>query len=550
MDLIKVKVDGKNKDVEMLSLYKSFVGYEKKKYEENPTVGVLVNGKLEPLSERVDGKEDIESVPLFSPLGKRIYRKTLTTLLSYASSLIYPGRALTIGHSLGDGYYFYYPDNLLFSVSDLTDKMKDIAKRKVEIEKVSLSHDAAMKYAERTKQEETAVLLNSLNLNSYEFLKCGSYYQLYTEPVLPDFSIVTLWELREYGNGLLLRYPQTRNIMQIMPFAENRLLFSVFKESMRNEEAVSIRSLGELNMSIANGSIAHDILLMEAQQRRKIIKISDMILNKKSARLIFIAGPSSSGKTTFSLKLSDELRILGKKAIKISLDDYYKPRSEVPRDETGDYDYEVLEALRTDLFQQQMKDLLSGKGVHLPSFSFIKQETMFSEREYRMDEDTYLVIEGIHGLNPDLLPDLDPELSFRIYISALTVLNLDSSTRISTTDNRILRRIVRDNRTRGADAVETLNRWPSVERGEKYHIFPYQNNADVMINSALDYEMAVLAPKAIPLLRMVRKEDGIAYPSAKRLLSFLSFISPVDSSLVPGDSIVREFIGSSVYWTT
>ena len=550
MEKINVNVDGIERNVEFLSEYRNIVEYDGKSYSDNPTVGVLVNGKLQSLSERVEGASEIESIPLFSPLGKRIYRKSLTLLLSYASSLIYHKRPLVIGHSLGDGYFFRYEDQKDFSLDALKKKMMEIVEKGTRIERIRLSHDKAMSYAKEKEEKETEILLESMNDSDYDFVRCDDFYALYTEPVLPDFSIVTLWELRRYSDGLLLRYPQSRSIERIMPFSDNPLLFSVFEESRMNEERISIRSIGELNDSIAKNRIAHDILLMEAQQRRKIIKIADMILAKKSARIIFIAGPSSSGKTTFSLKLADELRIMGKKAIKISLDDYYKPRSEVPRDESGDYDYEALEALRLDFFRWQINDFLEGRDVHLPSFSFIKQETELSMEGYRMDDDTYLLIEGIHGLNPALLPNLDSSLSFKVYISALTLLNLDSNTRISTTDNRIIRRMVRDNRTRGFDAVETISRWPSVERGEKNHIFPYQNNADVMINSALDYELAVLSSKAIPLLRMVRKEDRDAYPVARRLLSFLQYISPIDTTLVPKDSILREFIGSSVYGAT
>ncbi len=547
MDEINVKVDGVMKSVIFLSEYKSIVDYGDKKYEDNPTVGVLVNGKLTSLSQRIVGSADVESVHLFSSLGKRIYRRTLTLLLSYASRMAYPERSLVIGHSLGDGYFFRYEDSDPFDIALLREKMTEAVSRKERIEKVSLSHEEALEYAEKTKESATALLLESMNSIGYDFNKCGSYCQLHTEPVLPDFSLLTVWELRAYEDGLLLRYPQSRSIGKITPFADNPLLFSIFEESRKNEETLAIRSIGELNNSIATGQIGHDILLMEAQQRRKIIKIADMILNKKNAKIIFIAGPSSSGKTTFSLKLSDELRIMGKKAIKISLDDYYKPRAEVPRDESGDYDYEVLEALRLDLFREQADAFIKGEEVHIPSFSFKEQKTTFSKEGYRMDDDAYLVIEGIHGLNPHLLPELDDALSFKIYISALSLLNIDSNTRISTTDNRIIRRMVRDNRTRGFDALDTLSRWQSVERGEKNHIFPYQNNADVMINSALDYELAVLAPKAVPLLRMVKKDGKDAYSLAQRLLSFLAFISPIDSTLVPSDSILREFIGSSVY---
>ncbi len=517
------------------------------RYEDNPVVGVLLNGVLSPLGTRIEGDSEIEEVHLFSTLGKRIYRKTLTLVLMYTSFLVYPERTLVIGHSLGDGYYFHYKDDLDTDIELMKKKMKAIISSGAPIEEVVLRHEDAISWARQQKLYETERLLSSENESGYKFLCIGPYYQLYTEPVLPDVHLLSLWELRKYKGGLLLRYPQTRSIDRIREFVDNPLLFSVFEESRKNARTIGLKNLGELNHRQSSNRMEETILLLEAQQRRKIISISEDIASKKDVKVVFIAGPSSSGKTTFSLKLSDELKVMGKKPIKISLDDYYKPRSEAPRDENGDFDFEILEALNLELFRSQLKDLLEGKGVFLPTFSFKEQKRTFSKDSYVMEKDSILIIEGIHGLNPDLVPEIDKKTIYRIYISALTQLNLDTCSRISTTDNRMLRRLVRDYRTRGLDAVETFNRWPSVERGEKNHIFPYQNNADVMVNSALDYELGVLAPKAIPLLKSVDKNEKEAYAIARRLLFFLSFVYPIDSSLVPSDSLLREFIGGSIY---
>ena len=334
----------------------------------------------------------------------------------------------------------------------------------------------------------------------------------------------------------------------IMPFTDNPLLFSVFRENKEYASILGIESIGDLNRKVQQGKAKETILLSEALQRRRISDISRSIHSRGGIKAVFIAGPSSSGKTTFSLKLSDELRVDGYRPVKISLDDYYLPTEKVPVDENGEKDYEVLEALDLGLFRKQLDALIGGEEVHLASFSFKDRKTTFRKESVRMEENTILIIEGIHGLNPALIPELPHDLCYRIYISALTQVNLDSRSRISTTDNRILRRMIRDNRTRGFDAVETLSRWPSVERGEKNHIFPYQNNADAMINSALEYEMGVLKPYALPLLCSVPKEEGDAYTLARRLLGFLDYITPIPSDHVPDDSILREFIGGSAYW--
>ena len=319
---------------------------------------------------------------------------------------------------------------------------------------------------------------------------------------------------------------------------------------IENAEAVIVAChsvFRDLNRQISEGTITETIRLTEALQRKRIAAIASAVAEKKTIKAVFIAGPSSSGKTTFSMKLTDELILHGYSPIRLSLDDYYLPGDLVPVDENGEKDFDVLESLDIPLFREQFSDLVNGKEIHPAEHSFKEKKTVLLDKTLKMDEDSILIIEGIHGLNPALIGDFPEEKIFRVYISALTQVNLDTRSRISTTDNRILRRMIRDSRTRGIPAAETLRRWPQVERGEKNNIFPFQNNADIMINSALEYELSVLVTYAIPLLRSVRREEGEAYALSRRLLAFLDLVYPLPDDAVPPDSILREFIGGSIY---
>lgn len=516
-------------------------------YEDNPPVAAIVNGKLKSLMDKIPQNAEIETVKLFSTLGRRVYRKTLCFLLCYASALLYPEKSLVIGHSLGDGYYFSYRKKEKFDIEKLKQTMQDAIDKNYPIDLITLTADDAFKYARARNLTETEKLLCTRNDGSYQFSRLGECLELYYEPMLPSTKLLKVWDLVEYEDGLLLRYPQSRNDMALMPFEDNPLLFSVFKENKRLAGLLGLESLGALNEKMVSGKIDETIMFAETMQRRRFGEIGRQISEKKTVKIIFIAGPSSSGKTTSSLKLCNELRINGYSPLKISMDDYYLPIDKVPVDEYGEKDFEVLEALDVELFRTQIRELLAGEEVHLSSFSIKDQTHHFRKESVQMKANTVLVIEGIHGLNPKLLPEVDHKYLFRIYISALTQLNLDSRSRISTTDNRILRRLVRDNRTRGKSAVDTLNMWPSVERGEKQHIFPFQNNADVMINSALEYELGVLTTYAIPLLRSVKRDDGSAYTTARRLLKFLELVYPIPAEDVPSDSLLREFIGGSIF---
>ena len=550
MKTLELTVNGKKIQAPQGTRVSTLLNIEDLSYSSNPIVAAKVNGMLVSLQESIEGNATIEPVHLISPLGKRVYRKTLCFLLCYATALIAPERSLIIGHSLGDGYYFRYRNGEKPDIERLRAVMTEAIEEALPVEIVELTQDEALAYSSSHGLRETVELLKTINASSYRFARLGDCFEMYYEPMLPSLRLLELWELRQYEDGLLLRYPQSRNPHTIMPFTDHPLLFSVFNENKRYAKILGIQSIGELNEKVVSGEINKTILLSEALQRRRISDISRMIKDRGTVRAVFIAGPSSSGKTTFSIRLSDELRVDGIKPVRISLDDYYLPTERIPLDEEGKRDYEVLEALDLPLLREQLSALVRGDEVYLAQFSFKDKKTAFSKDPIKMEKNSILVIEGIHGLNPALIPELPQEQGFRVYISALTQVNLDTRSRISTTDNRILRRMVRDNRTRGFDAVETLSRWPSVERGEKNHIFPFQNNADIMINSALEYEMGVLKPYAVPLLMSVGKENGDAYISARRLLDFLDYICPIPADNVPPDSILREFIGGSVYAAT
>lgn len=519
-------------------------------YASNPVVGALVNGEESPLGKRLVCSSLIEPVHLFDSLGRRIYRHSLCFLLSLSASLAFPGRNLVIGHSLGDGFYFSFDDDIPITereVEILRTKMLSLIEKKEEIVYSSLSGEDAIAVFKKKGRKDTVLLLESRNDSISYTYSLDGYTQLSYEPLVQNTAILSVFELRLYGGkGILLRYPVSSSIDRIAPIRDNPLLFKVFEEYKNWGRILSVKSIGEMNRVNINGDMREYVRLCEDLQRRKIADIADNISHRK-AKIVFVAGPSSSGKTTFSKRLCEELRLLGYKAFKLSLDDYYNPPSMAPLDENGKPDLEVIEALNISLIDSNLKDLVKGKDVHLPSYDFNTHITTFSPTPVRLDEKSIVVIEGIHGLNKRITGCIDSSFVYKVYISALTQLNLDDSNRVSTTDNRLLRRLLRDYRTRGMSVVRTLNMWPNVTKAESEHIFPHQNNADVMFNSALDYEIGVLVPYVEPLLKSVRISDGSCYALSRRLLAFMTNVYPISSTYVPSNSILREFIGDGDY---
>jgi uridine kinase len=525
---------------------------EKDRYEDNPIVAIKLNNSVMSFGDFLVVDGEVSVVRAFTSIGKRMYRHTLSYLLAYASHKLFPERRLVIGHALGDGLYFTYDG--LYSLDEneieqLRDTMTSIVEKGIPIRLYLVAYQQAIEYFEKVGFVATKKLLSYRNDPYLSLYTCEDYVDISYEPLLPSTQFCSIWQIISYGErGLLLRYPLSSDFSHLEPFTDNPLLFSIFRESKIWGNILKVDCLGAMNDICGSPYIRTFIRMNENLQDRKIAKIADQISEKGGVKVVFIAGPSSSGKTTFTTRLSLQMRMLGYHPIQISLDNYYLSKDKAPRDKDGKADLEALEALDLSLFKQNLDDLYNGKEVVPPRFEFNGNGVRhFDSKPISLKGNTILLIEGIHGLNPNLIPGIDLQTTFKIYISALTQLNLDDHNRISTTDNRILRRIVRDHRTRGTSAQTTLEMWPSVERGERKHIFPYQNEADAMINSALEYELAVLKPYAEPLLKTVKSEASLAYPTARRLLEFLENVYPIPANLVPPESLLREFVGGSEF---
>ncbi len=526
------------------------------RYEDDPVVAIQLNNEVMSFGDHLVVNGEVVLVRMFSTIGKRMYRHTLSFLLTYASQKLFPSRRLIIGHALGDGLYFTYDGIYELSkeeVAQLGQMLTSIIQKMSKIRLYLVSYHQALEYFEKMEFLATKKLLSYRNDPYLSLYACEDFIDISYEPLLPSTHLCPIWELNAYGDrGLLLRYPlSSSGFLSIPPFRDNPLLFSIFKESKEWGNILKVDCLGAMNDICGSRHIKTFIRMNEDLQHRKIASTADQIAERGGVKVVFVAGPSSSGKTTFTIRLSLQLRMLGFRPIVISLDNYYKTKDKAPIDEYGKPDLEALEALDLPLFKEHLDALYRGEKVVIPRFEFSGNgKRHFDTPPISLKGNTILLLEGIHGLNPHLIPGIDPMTTFKIYISALTQLNLDDHNRISTTDNRILRRIVRDHRTRGTSAQMTLEMWPSVERGEGKHIFPYQNQADVMINSALEYELAVLKPYAEPLLKTVKSEASLAYPTARRLLDFLENVYPIPAILVPSESLLREFVGGSEFHAT
>ncbi|MCL2069996.1 MAG: nucleoside kinase [Treponema sp.] len=518
---------------------------------DSPLAAMKVNDEILPLSSRLEVKARLEAVTLESPEGVAIYRCSLAFLLAVAASELFPERSLYVGHSLGYSYYYTFHEGQKAKkteVEKLQKRMRELVQKDLPIRCRYMAYSEAMEIFTKNRQEDTALLLNERSESKVMVNECADFVDLYISPLVNRTGLLEAFELMHYGEGFLLRFPATGGGMKVAPFVDNPELFSVYKEHKRWGRIVGVQSVGKLNQMVSDRSIRDYIHIAEAFQEKKLAEIADHIYARRDlVRLVLIAGPSSSGKTTSAKRLSIALKVMGIEPIAISLDNYYMGTDKTPRDEKGEPDFECLEALDIPYLNRQLLSLLSGEEVVLPVYDFKKgRRREEGGKKIRLDRRSVLLIEGIHGLNDALTPQLKKDIKFKIYVSALTQLNLDDHNRIPTSDNRLLRRMVRDYQFRGAGAIRTFNMWPSVQRGERKHIFPFQNRADAAFNSALDYELAVLKFYADPLLRSV-KPGMKEYSEAARLLSFLSNFAPIPPQYVPGTSILREFIGDSEF---
>jgi uridine kinase len=515
-----------------------------------PLAAVLVNNELLSLDSQILTDCHIEPVTLDTAQGATTYRRSLCFLLAIAAKQLYPQRRLMAGMAIGTGFYHYFDDDLGLGeaeVAALEALMRDMVERDIAI---CIEHRAwadAVEYFKGSDQKGTLLLLEHLNDSVIPLNECSGFRDLSVAPLVPSTGVLKTFALKPYHAGFLLRYPHKERPDNLNDFVDDPVLYSIAEETRERSRVLGVASVGALNKVSAAKGIKDYVRVAETLQDKKIAAIADQIAARAGkVKVALIAGPSSSGKTTTSKKLAIQLQVIGLEPVTISLDDYFVDRERTPKDEKGEYDFECLEALDVEYLNEQLVELFAGGEIELPAFDFKTGTRRPSGRKLKLGERGILVMEGIHGLNDALTPRIERDQKFKIYVSALTQINLDDHNRVSTTDNRLLRRMVRDYNFRGHAAQATLKMWPSVQSGERQHIFPFQNSADAAFNSALDYELGVLKIYAEPLLRTV-KPTCIEYSEARRLQSFLDNFAPIPASIVPGDSILREFIGDSEF---
>ncbi|MFQ3547514.1 MAG: nucleoside kinase [Termitinemataceae bacterium] len=518
---------------------------------DGPIVAVRSNNELMALSGRLEVNVTLEPVTLTTTEGTSIYRRSLSFLLAMAAKSLFPERTLVVGHSLGHGYFYTFADEVKPTqeeLDSLAKKMKELVDQNLPIHFTYMSYADALSHFTNHKQTDTALLLEQQSKGMVPVNECQGFIDVNIAPLVPRTGILQLFELRAYENGFLLRFPSSADYSNIEPFEDSPRIFAVYREYKKWGRIVGVHSVGNLNALVSARKIKEFIQIAEAFQQKKLSEIADEIYKRRdTVKVVLIAGPSSSGKTTTAKRLAIQMRVMGLDPIPVSLDDYYVNHDKTPLDEEGKPDYECLEALDVAYLNEQLIDLLRGKEVEIPSYDFktgMRRES--SNKKIQLGRRSMLILEGIHGLNDRLTSQIDRDRKFKIYVSALTQLNLDDHNRIPTSDNRLIRRMVRDYQFRGNSAAGTIRMWPSVQRGEKKHIFPFQDTADVAFNSALDYELSVLKVYAEPLLKSV-KPTMLEYGEAVRLLAFLENFAPIPPQLVPGQSILREFIGDSEF---
>lgn len=518
--------------------------------KEESVLAVKLNNKIYSLDQKIKYSCKIEPVFINTKDGSNVYRRSLCLLLAAAAHNLFPESKLLVGHSLGYGYYYTFADGKKIcdeKIASIEKEMQRLVQQNLPIETETISYNEAVLLFEKLGLEKTRKQLNFIAPPKVKINTVGTFSDLYFGPLALSTGILKTFALKPYGEGFLLRFPKSSDHSELPNFVDEPKLFEIYSKYKKWGQRIGITSAADLNELIAHKKINDFIDITETFQEKNIAEIADQIVHKKTVRVVLMAGPSSSGKTTTSKKLALELQAMGYTPKVISLDCYYVDHSRTPKDENGEFDFECLEALDVELLNQNLVDLFAGKEVIIPSYNFHTGTQTFDEKnKMRLSEHEILIMEGIHGLNPKLTPKIPAEYKFKIYLSALTQLNLDDHNRIPTSNNRLIRRIVRDYQFRGKSAAGTIAMWPSVQKGERLHIFPFQNNADAILNTALDYELSVLKVYAEPLLRCVTPNEP-EYAEACQLLSFLNNFATIAPTQVPVRSIIREFIGGSAF---
>lgn len=518
----------------------------KKEIEENPytVVGAIYNNRYKFLDAQIFDDGKVELIDISMKEGTKIYRRTLVYIMGMAFQEVEPKALLTVDYQLANEM-FCEIDNMEVTkelISKVKEKMQEIINKNLTIEKRFMTRDEAEKFFEETGTVRGRLQLDLESNTRIKMYYCGDYYNYCYGNLANKTGSVAVFDLVKYGKGFLIRYPSTTSIGKVPKHIKNSKLAWALDEYKEIYRLLSVHTVSKLNKAIQEGKAKDIIMLSEALHEKNIARIADKVAKNKDIKMVLIAGPSSSGKTTFAQRLGIQLRLNGLKPVTISVDNYFVERKDTPLDENGEYDFDCLEAVDLQLFNTHLKQLLKGEEIDVPEFDFIEGTKRYKGKKMKLADDEILVIEGIHCLNEELTKHIPSHKKYKVYTSALTVLNMDYYNRISTTDTRLIRRIVRDYNFRGYSAKSTISTWHKVNKGEEKNIFPYQEGADTIFNTSLIYELSALKPEVMPLLASV-KEDEPEYAEARRLTKMLQYFEPIPKEDVPGNSLLREFIG-------
>jgi len=521
-----------------------------------PYIAALINNDITSLSYPVEMDSTVTLLTMAEPEGWHVFQRSMAFLLAKTVKELYPESALSVDYAMGDGLYCSFDERAANGrnggiradqVAAIRDRMRAFVAQDIPIERQKISFADAIRRFTEAGQTDKLNLLRFRNPPRIVMHVCDGFYDLAQGPLAPSTGSLGLFDLVHYPPGFVLQLPSRGNAAQVAPFKPMPQLFQIFQEHKEWGRILGVNNVGRLNEIIVNGDISDFIKIAEALHEKKIARIADNLCSRRDRlRFVLVAGPSSAGKTTFAKRLAIQLRVTGLRVFVISLDNYFKPLAQTPVDERGKPDFEHIEAIDLDLLNRHMNQLVRGEEIRLPEFDFEAKVQRITNNRVKMGPDTLLIMEGLHALNPRITQALPAGTTFRIFVSALTQLSIDSNNRISTTDNRLIRRLVRDHKYRGHSALKTLRMWASVRRGEERWIYPFQDQADAAFNSALDYELAVLKPLAEPLLMEVKPYDR-EYAEARRLTMFLSNFTGISDREVPSTSMLREYIGRSSF---
>lgn len=517
-----------------------------------PYLAAIVNNDVSSLSYPVSINSTVRFLTMADPDGWRIYRRSLTYLAAKAVEELFPDAEFRVEHSLSGGLYCSFRRESQDGITEeqvqaIHTAMRDLVGKDLLIERRKIAYGDAIREFQDAGQSDKLNLLKYRNPPHVVIYECDGFSDLAHRPLAPRTGLLDAFELVHYPPGFVIHLPGRDHPHDMAPFEKQPQLFQIYQEHEEWGRILGVNTVGRLNEIIAHNEIESFMRTAEALHEKKLGHIADAIeAARQRLKLILIAGPSSAGKTTFAKRLTTHLTVCGIRPVTISTDNYFVSPGDNPVDENGEPDFEHLEAVDLELFNSDLAGLINGETVELPYFNFTKKQREYRGESLRLEDDQILIIEGIHGLNPRLSEQVDDDRKYRIYVSALTQLNIDSNNRVSTTDNRLMRRMVRDYRYRGHSALETFRLWSSVRRGEKRWVFPFQREANATFNSALDYELAVLKPRVEPLLMEIKPTET-AYSEARRLSEFLLNFLPADERAVPRTSILREYIGGSAF---